>query len=113
MIKIAFALTYLVAAAVVVVLFNANSGDEELALILGALASVMLGLGTGRFAFALLPFLAIPFAIPFGYPNDYVYSEPLPIWWWIAVLSLVSSGLVIVAVLSRLTVERVRRGSYR
>jgi hypothetical protein len=37
---------------------------------------VLLGWGTGRLSLALLAFLAIPF----GYPDDYQYSEPLPIW---------------------------------
>jgi hypothetical protein len=66
-------------------------------------------LGTGHLAFSLLAFLAVPFAVPFGYPNDYQYSEPLAIWWGATVAAFLSAGLICVAALGRLIVEKLRR----
>lgn len=79
--RIALVATYLAGAAAAVILLNANSGDGELAIPIWAVASVLLGWGTGQLGFAFLAFLAVPFAVPFGYPDHYQYSEPLPIWW--------------------------------
>jgi hypothetical protein len=101
MARLATVATYLAGAAAAVILFNANSGDEGLAIAIWAVASVLLGWGTGQLAFALLAFLAIPFAVPFGYPDNYQYSEPLPTWWFVAVLSLFSAGLIFLAALIR------------
>lgn len=110
MIKGTYVIAYLAAMALAVVLLDANSGQEVLALAVWAVASVALGLGTGRFAFALLAFLAIPFAVPFGYPNHYEFSEPMPIWWGATFFSIFSAGLILLAALASRIFEIRRKG---
>lgn len=110
MTRIAFIVAYLAAAAAAVVLLNANTGDGEWAVAIWAVASVVLGLGTGQPGFALLAFLAIPFAVPFGYPDNYQFSEPNPIWWSAAVLAFFSAGVIFfVALLRRIAELRRHR----
>jgi hypothetical protein len=99
MTRIAFVVTYLAGAALAIVLFNANIGHDLLGVVIWAVASVLLGWGTGSLAFALLAFLAIPFAVPFGNPDDYPYSEPLPIWSWAIFLASGSACLIFAAAL--------------
>jgi len=106
--RIAFVVTYLGSAAAAVILFNANIGQGELAVAIWAAASVLLGWGTGYFSFALLAFLAIPFAVPFGYPDHYQFSEPLPIWWSTAVCAFFSAGLILLSAFTKLIVEARR-----
>ena len=108
MARIAFVLTYLAGAAAAVILLNANTGDGELAIVIWAITSVLLGGGTGTLGFALLAFLAIPFAVPFGYPDNYQFSEPMPIWWSAAFCALFSAGLILLSALMRLIVEARR-----
>jgi len=103
--------SYLAGAAIAVILLNANSGDGELAIVIWAVASVLLGWGTGQPSFALLALLAIPFAVPFGYPDHYQYSEPLPIWWSAVVLALASAGLVALTALMKRIVDLRRQAS--
>jgi hypothetical protein len=108
--RIAFILAYLAGAAAAVLFLDANTGDGEWAVAIWAVASVVLGLGTGQPGFALLAFLAIPFAVPFGYPDNYQYSEPIPIWWSAAVLAFFSAGVIFfVALLRRIAQVRRRR----
>lgn len=109
MARIAFIVIYLASAAAAVVLFNANLGHGELAIAIWAVASVLLGLGTGQLGFALLAFLAIPFAVPFGYPDHYQYSEPLPIWWGVAIYAFFSAGLIFFGALMKNMVGLCRR----
>lgn len=109
MIRIVFVVTYLIGAALTVVLLNANNGDEGLAVAVWAVASVLLGWGTGNLGFALLAFLAIPFAVPFGYPDHYEFSEPSPIWWGVAIYAFFSAGLIFLGALMKLIVEALRR----
>jgi hypothetical protein len=103
--RIAFISAYLVSMAAAVVLLNANVGTVELALAVWAIVSVLLGWGTGQMFFALLAFVAIPFAVPFGYPDNYEFSEPLPIWWDAAICSLLSAGLILIGAIVRLVVN--------
>ncbi|HUC07309.1 MAG TPA: hypothetical protein VMR96_04400, partial [Solirubrobacterales bacterium] len=99
--RIAFVVTYLAGAAAAVILLNANSGDGELAIAIWAVASVLLGWGTGQLGFVFLALLAVPFAVPFGYPDDYQYSEPLPIWWSAMFCAFASAFLIFASVLIR------------
>jgi hypothetical protein len=107
--RIAFIVVYLASATAAVVLFNANIGHSGLAIAIWAVASVLLGLGTGQLGFALLAFLAIPFAVPFGYPDHYEYSEPLPIWWGVAIYACFSAGLIFLGAVIKNIVELRRR----
>jgi hypothetical protein len=108
--RLAFVATYLTGTAAAVILLNANISAGELALAIWAIASVLLGWGSGQIAFALLAFLAIPFAVPFGYPDNYEFSEPMPIWWSIAVCAFFSAGLILISALLKLAVEARRHG---
>jgi hypothetical protein len=109
MTRIVFIATYLACAAAAVILLNANSGDGELAIVIWAAASVLLGWSTGQLGFAFLALLAIPFAVPFGYPDHYQYSEPVPIWWTAMFCALVSACLIFASALIRNVVKARRR----
>lgn len=110
MTRIALVVTYLAGAAVAVVLLNANTENGSLAVAIWAVASVLLGWGTGRGAFALLAFLAIPFSVPFGYPDNYLYSEPLPVWWAAMICAFASAGLIVfIAFMKRIIEIRQHR----
>jgi hypothetical protein len=106
--RIAFVVTYLAGAAAAVVLLNANSGNGELAIAIWAVASVLLGWGTGQLGFVFLALLAIPFAVPFGYPDHYQYSEPLPIWWSAMFCAFASAFLIFAGALIKKVVEARR-----
>jgi hypothetical protein len=99
---------FLLAAVAAIIIFNANVGAGEAAIAIWAIASVLLGWGTGQLTFALLAFLAVPLAIPFGYPDNYEFSEPMPIWWGVGVCAIFSAGLVFLSALLKLVVEAHR-----
>lgn len=101
----AFIGIYLATAATVVVLFDGNTWVGAIGLVLWAIASVLLGWGTGQVAFALLALLPIVFAVPFGYPNNYEFSEPLPIWWSVAICAFFSSILITLGAVAKLIVD--------
>jgi hypothetical protein len=108
MTRITFVVAYLVGAVAAVILLNANSGDGGLAIVIWAAASVLLGFGTGQPGFALLALLAIPFAVPFGYPDHYQYSEPMPIWWSATFCALASACLIFASALIKNVVDARR-----
>jgi hypothetical protein len=109
MTRLTLIVAYLASAATAVIVVNANSGDGSLAIVIWATASVLLGLGTGQLSLALLALLAIPFAIPFGIPNHYQYSEPLPIWWYMAFCAFASAALIFLTALTRRFIETHRQ----
>jgi hypothetical protein len=86
-----------------------DQGGAAFGIVAWGIASIALGLGTGQIAWSLLAFLAIPLAVPFGYPNDYEYSEPLPIWWGVAICAFFSAGLIFLAALAGPIVEKLRK----
>lgn len=110
MIRLAFVLVYLVAMVVTVISVDAESSSElgGWAALIWGVASVALGLGTGRFSFALLAFLAIPIAVPLGIPDDPEWREPLPTVFYTVFLSLYSAGLTLVAALANRIVRLYR-----
>jgi hypothetical protein len=93
--------TYLAGTAAAIILLNANSGNGELAVVIWAGASVLLGWGTGRLGLALLAFLAVPLAVPFGFPDHYQYREPMPIWFSAMYLALPSACLIFASALMK------------
>lgn len=109
MLRLAFVIVYLVAMGIGVILIDAGTDLEGWGALIWAVASVALGLGTGRFSFVLLAFLAVPFAVPFGYPNNYEFSEPLPTWFSMVFLSVYSAGLILLSVLANRGVQLYRR----
>jgi len=89
---------------------NEFPGGGGLALGIWTLASILLGVGTGRFAFALLAFAVIPISIPFGFADaDEFAREPLPLWVASIYLAIYAWIVVTVAVLTRLGVDYLRR----
>jgi len=70
-----------------------------------ALTHVVVGFRAGRWSTALLPFLAIPVAIPAGYPNG-VGGEPFPVWADFVLLAPCGSILVLVGLATRRFVHR-------
>lgn len=87
---------------------NVDRAQGELAIVIWAVASVLLGWGTGQLGFAFLALLAIPFAIPFGYPDHYQYSEPMPIWWSAMFCAFISACLILASALIKNVVEARR-----
>jgi hypothetical protein len=55
-----------------------------------------------------LAFLTIPFAVPFGYPDNHQYSEPMPIWWSAMFCALISACLIFASALIKNVVEARR-----
>jgi hypothetical protein len=107
--RIAFVVIYLAGTATAVILLNANSGNGELVIAIWAIVSVVLGWGTGRLGFAFLALLAVPFAVPFGYPDHYQYSEPLPIWWSVMFCAFASAFLIVGSALIKKVVKAHRQ----
>jgi MFS family permease len=110
--RIVFVVTYLAAAALVVILVDANTGNGQLeiaTMVLWGLSSLLLGWGTGQPLWALLVFLVIFFAVPFGAVDDYVYHEaPL-----LVVLAFIygigSAALIVISAVARMIADRRRR----
>lgn len=108
MTRIALVVIYLACMAVAVVSLDASVEDVSPVVTLWVIASVLLGWGTGRIGFALLALLALPFSLPFGYPDQSFY-EPLPLWFSAGFYALVSAGLIVLTALMRRGVEIHRR----
>lgn len=109
MIRAAFVLAYLAAMAFAVISVDAGSDLEGWGVLIWAIASLALGIGTGYLSLALLAFLAIPFAVPFDYPSDAQLHDPLPTWFGVMYLSLCSAGLVLLAAVAGRIVEQLRK----
>jgi len=87
---------------------NADTGNYDGAVVLWGMASVALGLVARDFRFVLLPLLAIPTSVAFGYPERYVGGEPAPIWWFGAMFGVLSGMVIALAVALGLVVEQWR-----
>jgi len=110
MTRIALIVAYLISAAATVILLNASSENSGVAILIWMVASMVLGGGTGQPGFALLAFLAIPFAIPFGYPDHYQYSDLLfPIGMYAAQYAVISAVLIFLTALARRFIGAHRR----
>jgi uncharacterized membrane protein len=103
MIRIALIVTYLIGMVVAIVLMDSD-GDGWWGTIWMAV-SVLLGAGTGEFRFALLSFLAIPIAIPFGLPADTQADPVFPVWVYAASFASFFSVLTLLAALVRRIVD--------
>ncbi len=107
MTRIALVVAYLASIATAVVLLNAT-GNNSLGFAIWALASVILGWGTGQLGFSLLAFLAMPFSVPFGHPNHSPESEPPLVLWSVGFYALISASLIFSAALMRSVVDSRR-----
>ncbi|HST69926.1 MAG TPA: hypothetical protein VLI94_09735 [Solirubrobacterales bacterium] len=108
MTRIALVAIYMIGTVVAVFSMEADGGGSwgEICLVV----SVLLGIGTGDFRFAPLSLLAIPIAIPFGYPDDVAGDPVFPVWVAATYYAAVSSTLTVLAAFARQAVEsRLRR----
>jgi hypothetical protein len=108
MTRIASVVTYLAGVAAAIALLNADIRNDTDAVVIWAGASVLLGWGTGQLRFALLAFLAIPFSVPFGHPDQYLGSEPPQIWWLAMFFAFASACLIFATALARQIAETRR-----
>lgn len=109
MIRIVCLVVYFAATAVVVLLFNADQANYEAAMALWGLASILLGLGTGRPLWAPFAFLAVPFAMPFGVANEYLGSDAPSVAIIVFIWAVGSAALITISALARMTIEARRR----
>lgn len=58
---------------------------------------------------ALLAFLAVPIALPFGYPNQWTGHDPLPLWFGALLAAPVQAAIVIVGREGRYLYDRIVR----
>ncbi len=109
--RIVFVVTYLAAAALAVIVVNAHTENqlEGAAVVLWGLASLLLGWGTGQPLWALLVFLVIAFAAPFGVQNPPVYHEAASMVVFAGFLGIGSAALIVISAVARLIVDRLRR----
>jgi hypothetical protein len=99
---------YAVALVVGVVLLNADAQNSWIVVITWYLGAVVVGWRLGRWEAALLPFLSVPIAIPFGYPDAYVGGEPFPVWFSAAGATAVAMLLIMLATGARMQYVRPR-----
>jgi hypothetical protein len=90
------ALVYLVGAIAFVVIYNADAESVDEATALLAASSVACGWLAKWWPAALLAFILVPLAEPFGYPES-DFGEPAPVWAVAALVTLPSAGLILVA----------------
>ena len=100
-------LIYAAATVVAIVLFNANAENDWLAIAVWWVASVLLGWASRTPALALLAFLAIPIAIPFGHANEHLGSDAP----WVPLFA--AAGAVVSALLIALSAFAARRVSVK
>jgi hypothetical protein len=89
-----------------VLLLNANAENGTLAMAIWSGASVMLGWITHDARFALLPLVAVPVALPFGYADEWLGSDSPLVWLSVAVIGVIQVALVLAAFAARLLYER-------
>jgi hypothetical protein len=89
----------------VVALFNADIGE---AFVIWSAASFCLGWITRSPWSALLPFLASPIAVPFGYQQVWMGSDPSLLWVGLLLLAPVQGAIVILAFGGRRLYKRCR-----
>jgi hypothetical protein len=109
--RIVFVVTYLGAAAIALIVVNAHTENEleGAAIALWALASLLLGWGTGQPLWALLVFPVVAFAEPFGVQNPPVYHEAASMVIFAGFYGIGSAALIVVSALARMVVDRKRR----
>ncbi len=89
-------------------LLNASDRNYEEATVLWGVATVAFGFVARDFRFALLSFVAIPVAVGFGYPEEFIGGEPAPIWWFGAMFGFLFAMLIALEVGITSAVEQWR-----
>ncbi|HEX5714099.1 MAG TPA: hypothetical protein VFX85_12370 [Solirubrobacterales bacterium] len=90
-----------------ILLLNTSNGIGWWPVVIMGATSTLLGLGTGQPAWALLAFLAIPLAVPFGAPEE-VLHEAFPVWFSMAFYAFYSSVLILITAFARKIVDSRR-----
>lgn len=88
------------------ILALAHTENDDVALYLWLVASSGLGLITHTPWWALLPFLAVPMAVPFGYSEGWSGHDPLPLWLGTLFFASVQAAMVPLVVGSRYLCKR-------
>jgi hypothetical protein len=109
MTRIVLLLAYLIGLILGVVALDVS--DEGWWAAIWIIASLLLGVGTGDFRFAVLSLLAILIAIPFGLPADRESDPVLPVWIGAVPLAGCSSVLILLGASMRRIAESRRRRS--
>jgi hypothetical protein len=112
--RIALVAIYLAGMAAGVVAMDSKDGAETASIIV-LVVSLLLGAGTGDYRLATLSLLAVPFAIPFGFPEDTEADPLLPTWLGAMYLAAWSAAAIFIAAFLReIAISRLqRRGSPR
>jgi hypothetical protein len=92
------------------VLFNAGFAEAQF---IWLAASFVLGWSTGNRWLALLPLLAVPIAVPFGYGDASIQGDPMPIWAEVVFWAPVHALIILGGCWSRGVYERRRASSAR
>jgi hypothetical protein len=107
--RIIFVLAYLAAAAFAVVLFDAHAENDQLEIValgLWAIASVVLGWGTGQPLWSLLVIAVVAFALPLGSQNPPIYHEAAITVIYASLVGIASAALILISALARILVDR-------
>ncbi len=109
--RIALVVAYLAAMIVAIVLFNANTRNQTVAMGIWGLASVALGLRTRTTWLGLVAFVAIPLAVPFGSSNQSAGGDVTPVWSFALVGGILAAIAVALSAFSARAIERWRARS--
>lgn len=109
--RIVFVVTYLAAAALALIVVNAHTENqlEGAAIALWALASLLLGWGTGQPLWSLLVFVVVAFSSLFGAQDPPVYHEAASMVVFAGFFGIGSAALIVVSAVARMVVDRKRR----
>jgi hypothetical protein len=91
-----------------VVLLNADAQNGWIVVITWYLGAGVVGWWLGRWKAVLLPFLSVPIAIPFGYPDAYLGGEPFPVWFSAAGAAAIAMLLIMLVTGARKQYDRRR-----
>jgi hypothetical protein len=106
-VKLAAIVAYLGVMLSTIVLFNADAENSLLAFSVWSAGSLALGWITGSMAAVVVPLLAIPIALPFGYADQWLGSDAPLVGWFAVVGGAIQIAVVFIAVIARMLYERV------
>jgi hypothetical protein len=104
--KLIGALGYIAVMVGAVVLVNADAENNWLAFSIWSAASLVLGWTAREVWLALLPVVAVPIALPFGYADQWLGSDAPLVWLFAAFSGVIQVVLVLAALGARVLYER-------
>ncbi len=99
---------YVVATVMVIVSLNADAQNYRLAYTVWPAASLTLGWLTRRATAALLPLIALPIAVPFGFAEEWLGSDAPMVWWIVLFASPIAVAAALAGLSGRALFERFR-----